>query len=105
MMKAFQPTHSTSHTAYCREESRSGHAVPNHPLPAPSLLRPAPWVLPDPQGCGFGYGKAPGAQPSPGVTMLHPSAGSSTRGGTYHHEVFGSVLDGPKNTQNNGHDV
>lgn len=44
MMKAFQPTHSTSHTAYCRERARQGMLVLNgHPLAHP---RSAPLARP-----------------------------------------------------------
>jgi len=74
------------------------------------VLCPLLWVTL--LGQGVGLGDPQRSLPTPAmlgfcdsVTMLHPGTGSSICCSTYHHEVFGSVLDGPKNTQNNGHDV
>lgn len=73
MMKAFQPTHSTSHTAYCRHRAgRSGHG--------------AAWHREHP--------------PRPPAARLPPPLN-----GTHQDEVFGSVLDGPEDAQDDSHDV
>lgn len=79
-----------------------------YPTDLPRSIPPPPRSL-NPAGSAgigvWGTGGDLGLSHPRGVMMLHPGVGSSIRGGTYHHEVFGSVLDGPKNTQNNGHDV